>query len=113
MKFKPIGDKVLIRKDKLDSSNQYETNSGIVVVNSEDTRHKGRFSLGEVLAIGESFIDSYQQLVKIKDILKVGDKVLYYHPAEIKLSDDLILVRAIDIDAIVVINDGEQIKLRS
>ena len=110
--YKPVGDKVLIRKDKVDSSDQYTTSSGIVVVNSDATRHKGRVSLGTVEAIGTEFTDSNGSRVKISDMLQVGDKVIYYHPAEIQLEDDLVLVRAIDIDCKVEASEGEIIKLR-
>lgn len=111
MIYKPVGDKVLIRKDKFDSSDQYETKSGILVVNSEDTRRKGRVSIGTVEAIGTTFVNNHNQIEKISDNFSVGDKVLYYHPAGIELEDDLILVRAIDIDCKVEIKEGEVVRL--
>lgn len=99
MKYKPIGDKVLIRKDKIDSSSSYQTKSGITVI-SEATRHKGRLSLGVVEALGTKFLNKWNHKDTL-NLLSVGDKVLYYHPAEIPIDNDLVLVRAIDIDAII------------
>lgn len=96
--IRPVGDKVLIRKDKVDSSNEYTTKSGIVVVNSEDTRPKGRVSLGTIEALGTSYINQLGSRVDLSEEFSVGDRVLYYHAAEIPYEDNLVFIRAIDID---------------
>ena len=108
MKYRPVNDKVLIKKDKLDSNDNYTTKSGIEVINSA-TRHKGRVALGEVIDIGSTYVNENGSRVDISTLVKPGDKVLYYYPAEISLDGDLVLVRAIDIDAVI---EGNNISLR-
>ena len=103
MNYKPVGDKVLIERVKQDVDITFQSSSGLYIVSSQDTRHKGRISLGIIKALGTRFIDQYGTTRNQSEVFKEGDKVIYYHPSEVVIDEtnNLVLVRAIDIDAIV------------
>lgn len=85
MKFVPIKDRLLVKKIE----DELKTKSGLML--SEDT--KERPTKGEVLAVGEGFMNDDGKLLPMA--LKVGDIVLYPkyagHPVKLNKEEYLIL----------------------
>lgn len=112
MEIKPIGNKILIKRYYDDYKSTYETNSGILIKQFEESRHKGRVSIGEIISMGKYFHDKTGTLMETKSLFKEGDRVLYYYPSQkiIQLDgEEFCFIRAEDIEMI--IDSNKKIRL--
>ena len=94
MKFKPLGDRILIKQ--LEAKEQ--TKGGIVIPDTV----KEKPQEGEIIAVGEGKKNSEGKVVSLS--LKVGDKVLYgkYSGTEVVVDgEDYLIVREEDVLGIV------------
>lgn len=82
MKIKPIGNKLIVERDKNDCKNTYTTSSGIIVKRYDEKRHKGRYAIGNIVSMGKYFHDKDGNLIKMGSVFKEGDKIVYYYPSE-------------------------------
>lgn len=92
MKLKPIGDKLVIEMVEVEE----KTASGIVL----PTSAKEAPSVARVLAIGDEVLKDEDK----KDLVKVGDKVIFskYAGTEVKLEKkEYIIVKIADVLAVV------------
>ena len=92
MKLKPIGDKLVIEMVEVEE----KTSSGIVLPNSA----KEAPSVAKVLAIGDEILKDEDK----KDLIKVGDKIIFskYAGTEVKLDKkEYIVVKIADVLAVV------------
>lgn len=92
MKLKPIGDKLVIEMVETEE----KTVSGIVLPNSA----KEAPSVAKVLAIGDEILKDPDK----KDLVKVGDKIIFskYAGTEVKLEKkEYIVVKIADVLAVV------------
>ena len=95
MKFRPLGDKILVKRDEAQS----KTDSGIFLPESAKDKPKQ----GKVIALGQG---KYLENGKRSTFqVKEGDKVLFssYAGSEVKLGDDEYLIMAED-DILAVVN---------
>lgn len=101
--IRPINNRVLIKIDKTYDPEVYQTASGIQVICRNKPRARDR--VGEIIKLGTHMYQPDGSRIDLSDFLSVGDKVMYYYPAEgFKFSydgNDYILVRAEDIDCII------------
>lgn len=112
MNIKPIGNKILIKRDRDDYENTFTTYSGILVKQYNEARHKGRYAIGEIVSMGEYFHDKYGKLVNMGSVFKKGDKIIYYYPSQKIVNLDGLeycFIRAEDVDLIV--DSNTKIKL--
>jgi len=94
MKFKPLGDRILIKQ--LEAKEQ--TKGGIVIPDTV----KEKPQEGEIIAVGEGKKNSEGKVTPLS--LKVGDKVLYgkYSGTEVVIDgEDYLIVREEDVLGIV------------
>jgi len=94
MKFKPLGDRILLKQ--LEAKEQ--TKGGIVIPDTV----KEKPQEGEIIAVGEGKKNPEGNIVPLS--LKVGDKVLYgkYSGTEVVIDgDDYLIVREDDVLGIV------------
>ncbi|MCK4912709.1 MAG: co-chaperone GroES [Candidatus Omnitrophica bacterium] len=94
MKFKPLGDRILLKQ--LEAKEQ--TKGGIVIPDTV----KEKPQEGEIIAVGEGKKNTDGKLVPLS--LKVGNKVLYgkYSGTEVVIDgDDYLIVREDDVLGIV------------
>lgn len=92
MKLKPIGDKLVIEMVEVEE----KTSSGIVLPDSA----KEAPSVAKVLAIGDEILKDEDK----KDLIKVGDKIIFskYAGTEVKLDKkEYIVVKIADVLAVV------------
>ena len=92
MKLKPIGDKLVIEMVEMEE----KTSSGIVL----PTSAKEAPSVAKVLAIGDEVLKDESK----KDLVKVGDKIIFskYAGTEVKLEKkEYIIVKIADVLAVV------------
>ena len=98
-KFKPMNNRVLIKKDPVYDSDKYITDSGIIVLNSE--KSKDRYALATIVKLGQHILMPDGHYKSLSDIWSIGDRVFYYVPAQgIPLEidgEDYFLIRAEDI----------------
>lgn len=103
--LKPLGNRLIIEKDERDAKSDYTTESGIRVVQSNDSRKKGRMALGTIKAVGTSYINPVSsKRENLADTFSVGDRILYYLPSEKKIKygdEEFTFIRAEDVDCIV------------
>lgn len=112
MRIKPVGNKLLIKRSHYDYEDTYETSSGILVKQFDESRYKGRLAIGEIISMGDYFNDKKGKLIKMKSVFKVGDKVLYYYPSQkvVKLNEEEIcFIRAEDVD--IIIDSNKEVSL--
>lgn len=91
MKLKPIGDKLVIEMVEVEE----KTSSGIVLPTSAKAP-----SVAKVLAIGDEILKDEDK----KDLIKVGDKIIFskYAGTEVKLDKkEYIVVKIADVLAVV------------
>ena len=94
MKFKPLGDRILIRQ--LEAKEQ--TKGGIVIPDTV----KEKPQEGEIIAVGEGKKNSEGKVMPLS--LKAGDKVLYgkYSGTEVVIDgEDYLIIREEDVLGIV------------
>ena len=94
MKFRPLGDRVVVRRIKEDQ----KTAGGIII---PDTA-KEKPSQGEVVAVGPGGRDESGKLIPID--LKVGDRVLFgkWSGTEVKIDgQDLLIMKESDIMGVI------------
>lgn len=92
MNLKPLGDRLIIKKVEAEE----KTKSGIVLPNTA----KEQPQMAEILAIGNDILNDEKK----KDLLKVGDKVIFakYAGTEIKVDgEEVTILKLSDILAIV------------
>lgn len=92
MKLKPIGDKLVIEMVEVEE----KTSSGIVL----PTSAKEAPSVAKVLVIGDEILKDEDK----KDLIKVGDKIIFskYAGTEVKLDKkEYIVVKIADVLAVV------------
>ena len=90
MKFRPLHDRVVVRRIEADE----RTKSGIII---PDTA-KEKPAEGEVIAVGQGGRDEVGKLIPID--LKVGDHILFgkWSGTEVKIDgDDLIIMKESDV----------------
>ena len=90
MKFRPLGDRVVVRRIKEDQ----KTAGGIIIPDSA----KEKPSQGEITAVGPGGRDEAGKLIPID--LKVGDRVLFgkWSGTEVKLDgQELLIMKESDI----------------
>ena len=95
MKFKPLGDRILLKQ--LEAKEQ--TKGGIVIPDTV----KEKPQEGEIIAVGEGKKNSEGKVVPLS--LKVGDKVLYgkYSGTEVVIDgEDYLIIREEDVLGIIV-----------
>ena len=95
MKFKPLGDRILLKQ--LEAKEQ--TKGGIVLPDTV----KEKPQEGEIIAVGEGKKNSEGKVVSLS--LKVGDKVLYgkYSGTEVVVDgEDYLIIREEDVLGIIV-----------
>ena len=93
MGLKPIGERIVI---KMIEEQEAKTSSGIVLPNSA----KEKSEVAEVVAVSEEILNDDDT----KDVIKVGDKVVYskYAGTEVTIKDEeYIVVKLDDVLAIV------------
>lgn len=78
--FKPMNNRVLIKKDPVYDADQYTTNSGIIVV--ERDKPKDRYAMATIIKLGQGMKTPDGGYVKFADLWKEGDRVMYYVPAQ-------------------------------
>jgi len=94
MKFKPLGDRILLKQ--LEAKEQ--TKGGIVIPDSV----KEKPQEGEIIAVGEGKKNSEGKTVPLS--LKVGDKILYgkYSGTEVVIDgEDYLIIREEDVLGII------------
>ncbi|MAP24812.1 MAG: co-chaperone GroES [Rickettsiales bacterium] len=94
MNFKPLHDRVLVRRIEQES----KTSGGIII---PDTAKEKPIE-GEVLAVGEGSRDENGKLIQLT--VKKGDKVIFgkWSGTEVKINDqDLLIMKESDIFGIV------------
>lgn len=94
MKFKPLGDRILLKQ--LEAREQ--TKGGIVLPDTV----KEKPQEGEIIAVGEGKKNSEGKVVPLS--LKVGDKILYgkYSGTEVVIdSEDYLIIREEDVLGII------------
>ena len=94
MKFRPLGDRVVVRRIKEDQ----KTAGGIII---PDTA-KEKPSQGEIIAVGPGGRDESGKLIPID--LKVGDTVLFgkWSGTEVKIDgQDLLIMKESDIMGVI------------
>lgn len=92
MNLKPLGDRVIIKKVEV----QEKTKSGIVLPQSA----KEQPLMAEVIAISDEITNDEKR----KDVVKVGDKVIFtkYAGTEIKIDEEEVtILKLLDILAVV------------
>lgn len=100
-KFRPINNQVLIQVDKSETSEFDQTASGILIPNS--SKSKGRDAFATIVKIGTHMYNKHGDKIILSDILKVGDRILYYFAGGVKVEiegQEYLLIRAEDIDCI-------------
>ena len=104
MKFRPLHDRVLIRRiDEAD-----KTKGGIIIPDSA----KEKPSQGEVIAVGPGGRDEAGKLIRID--IKVGDRVLFgkWSGTEIKLDGEELLIMK-ESDVMGIIEGGAAVKKKA
>ena len=94
MKFRPLGDRVVVRRVKEDN----KTAGGIIIPDTAQEKP----SQGEVTAVGPGGRDEAGKLIPID--IKVGDRVLFgkWSGTEVKIDgQDLLIMKESDIMGIV------------
>ena len=102
-KFTPMNNRVLIKMDAVAEADVKTLDSGLIVVNRD--KPKNRDSIATIIKMGSHMTTTSGDRIPLDTMFKVGDKILYYHPAgDMHLEidgEDYILVRAEDIDMII------------
>ena len=80
MKFKPVNDKIVVKKT---SKEEEVTEGGILL---PDTVDQGKLMEGEVVAVGQGMYSASGTLIPV--ICDVGDKILYNKHAQLHDYDD-------------------------
>ena len=94
MAFRPLGDRVLVRR----VAEEEKTKGGIIIPDSA----KEKPSQGEITAVGPGGRDESGKLIPID--LKVGDRVLFgkWSGTEVKLDgEDLLIMKESDIMGVI------------
>jgi chaperonin GroES len=94
MKFRPLGDRVVVRRVKEDQ----KTPGGIIIPDTAQEKP----SQGEVVAVGPGGRDEAGKLIPID--IKVGDRVLFgkWSGTEVKIDgQDLLIMKESDVMGIV------------
>lgn len=94
MKLKPLGDRVLVRREDAEE----KTAGGIIIPDTS----KEKPSKGSVVAVGEGARDDKGNIIPMN--LKVGDKVFFtkWGGTELKVDDEeLLIMKESDILAII------------
>lgn len=103
--FRPIRNRILIKKDEVKDADSYLTQSGILVLNADKPR--SRLVTGRIIKMGTRYYPNGSDKVPVKiDFLAEGDHVLYYFPAGVnsKITIEGVeyeLVRVEDIDCVI------------
>lgn len=102
--FRPINNMLLVKRDKSESETTKTLDSGIIVVQSEETKDKSRDCIATVIKVGDYVYNKNGNKHDLKEMFHPGDKIVYYNPAgatRIQIEgEEYILLRAEDIDAI-------------
>lgn len=92
MNIRPLGDRLVIKKVEIEE----KTKSGIVLPDSA----KEQPSIAEIVAIGDEILNDDKK----KDLVKIGDRVIYskYSGTELKLDkEEVIVLKLSDLLAVV------------
>ena len=107
-KFKPMNNRVLIKKYESYDPAEYTTKSGIIVINRE--KPVDRYAMAIIIKLGQRMLMPDGSYKKLTDIWSEGDKVFYYVPAQgvpLKLDgENYFLIRAEDILQAVIEDDN-------
>jgi len=93
MNLKPLGDRLVIKKVEVEE----KTKSGIVLPGSAK---EDQPAIAEIIAIGDEILNDEKK----KDLVKVGDKVVYskYSGTDIKIdNEEVIVLKLSDLLAVV------------
>ena len=78
--FKPMNNRILIKKDPSYDADKYTTESGIIVVDSN--KPKDRYAIATIIKLGQGMKTPDGGYVKFSDLWSEGDRVFYYVPAQ-------------------------------
>ena len=94
MKFKPVNDKIVVKK----MSKQEEVTEGGILL--PDTVDQGKLQEGEVVAVGQGMYSANGTLIPV--ICNVGDKILYNKHAQVhEYNEDNIIMSVNEVLSIV------------
>ena len=78
--FKPMNNRILIKKDQTYDAEKFTTRSGIIVFDSN--KPKDRYAMATIIKLGQGMKTPNGGYVKFTDLWKEGDRVMYYVPAQ-------------------------------
>ncbi len=97
--FRPMNNRVLIKKDPVYDADRYTTDSGILVIDSN--KPKDRYAMATIIKLGQRMLMPDGHYKDLADIWSEGDRVFYYVPAQgipFKIEgEEYFLMRAEDI----------------
>ena len=88
MKFKPVNDKIVVKK----MSKQEEVTEGGILL--PDTVDQGKLMEGEVVSVGQGMYSANGTLIPV--ICDVGDKILYNKHAQVHEYNDENIIMSVN-----------------
>lgn len=79
-KFKPMNNRILIKKDPTYDAEKYTTKSGLIVLDSN--KPKDRYAMATIIKLGQGMKTPDGGYVNFSDLWSEGDRVFYYVPAQ-------------------------------